>query len=68
MLRDARDTTLYIRVLRDRPVSLQTRFNARASALSVTDVIATAMAFASRRKQNHGSRIYVCYIEASRNP
>ena len=39
MLRDALDTTLCIRVLRDRPAGLRTRSNAEASALCISDVV-----------------------------
>ena len=39
MLRYLLDTNLCIRVLRDRPLGLQSRFNAEANALCISDVV-----------------------------
>lgn len=39
MLRYMLDTNLCIRVIRDRPAGLRPRFNAEASALSISDVV-----------------------------
>ena len=49
MLRDALDTTLCIRVLRDRPAGLRTRFNAEASALSISDVVLFDLLYGAER-------------------
>ena len=43
MLRYLLDTNLCIRVLRDRPAELRTRFNAQADALSISTVVLTEL-------------------------
>ncbi len=49
MLRYALDTNLCIRVLRDRPAGLRTRFNAEASALSISDVVLFELLYGAER-------------------
>lgn len=49
MLRYLLDTNLCIRVLRDRPASLRSRFNAEASSLCLSDVVLFELLYGAER-------------------
>lgn len=49
MLRYLLDTNLCIRVLRDRPPGLRTRFNAEASSLCISDVVLYELLFGAEK-------------------
>lgn len=52
MLRYALDTNLCIRVLRDRPPGLRTRFNAHAEALCICDVVLYELLYGAERSRD----------------
>ena len=52
MLRYALDTNLCIRVLRNRPEGLRSKFNANAEALSLSDVVLYELLYGAERSQD----------------
>ena len=52
MLRYLLDTNLCIRVLRDRPKGLRTRFNANAEALCLSDVVLYELLYGAERSND----------------